>query len=330
MLTALSGVVEKVVFHNDRTGNTVLNVFCPETQETVAVVTSAPQVWAGEQFDGRGFWQHNPKHGHQFNATKVTLHPLPSSIKNPLLFLQSSLAGIGPKWAQVLLDTCGEGIFEAFDKEDPAIRGIKGLGKAKFAALLKSWRDVKARRFLAATLSSTGDFTTAQAIAAVESICSNPDTDPYEVLTKDPYCFVRMRLGFEFDVIDKMALQIGVARDDPRRIEAAILHSLHSEENSGHCASPRQAIVKQASSLVKLDINRSHMDKVYANGHVIVEEIRGTQCLYDRRLHQMELEVGDMLKRLAKGIPVWTKQLPVSFVSLCFVCHGEGDPGESG
>lgn len=315
-LTQIRGVVERIVFHNEKSGGTILHVYRPDTRDTVAVLTTAPRIWAGEAFEALGTWHYNAKHGHQFNASKVTLDPVLSSITNPLLFLQSSFEGVGPKWAKLLHDAFGATVFERIENDDPALRAIKGLGKAKLAALRKSWTEVKARRYLSAMLASKGDFTVPQIIAAVESVCSDPSMEPQEVLQKDPYVFVRKRLGIDFHMVDRMAQLLGVARDDPRRIEAAILHSLHEEEGSGHCASPKQVIVKKAGALVTQDIPKALVDKVLQQGHVVLDDIRGTVCLYDKRIHAMEADVGAMLKRLTKGAPAWAKNPLMKTVDL--------------
>ena len=68
----LSGLVERVTFHNSETGFCVLRVKARGQRDLVAIVGHAATINAGEFITATGWWTTDREHGLQFNATSVT------------------------------------------------------------------------------------------------------------------------------------------------------------------------------------------------------------------------------------------------------------------
>ena len=65
----ISGVKERVTFHNDDSGFCVLRVKTKGHREETTVVGSLPSVTAGEWLVAEGCWVRDREHGLQFKAS---------------------------------------------------------------------------------------------------------------------------------------------------------------------------------------------------------------------------------------------------------------------
>ena len=64
----ISGLIERVTFHNDESGFCVLRVQTQGHREETTVVGSLPAVTAGEWLVADGWWVRDKEHGLQFRA----------------------------------------------------------------------------------------------------------------------------------------------------------------------------------------------------------------------------------------------------------------------
>jgi exodeoxyribonuclease V alpha subunit len=62
----ISGVIERVTFHNDDSGFCVLRIKTKGHREDTTVVGSLPSVTAGEWLAAEGWWVRDKEHGLQF------------------------------------------------------------------------------------------------------------------------------------------------------------------------------------------------------------------------------------------------------------------------
>jgi ATP-dependent exoDNAse (exonuclease V) alpha subunit len=102
----ISGVIERVTFHNDENGFCVLRIRTKGHREETTVVGSLPSVTAGEWLAAEGWWVRDKEHGLQFKATTMKTVP-PTTAEGIERYLGSGLAkGIGPILAKkVVLPT---------------------------------------------------------------------------------------------------------------------------------------------------------------------------------------------------------------------------------
>src|SRR5215218_7733384 len=68
---SLSGVVERITFHNLDNGYSVLKVLVPAQREVFTVVGTISSVVAGEYIEARGTWINDRTHGMQFKADEL-------------------------------------------------------------------------------------------------------------------------------------------------------------------------------------------------------------------------------------------------------------------
>src|SRR5882762_10175610 len=71
----ISGVIERVTFHNDDSGFCVLRVKARGQRDETTVIGSLPSVTAGEWLSAEGWWVRDEEHGLQFKATSMKTVP---------------------------------------------------------------------------------------------------------------------------------------------------------------------------------------------------------------------------------------------------------------
>ena len=68
MPESLSGIIERVAFHNQENGFCVLRGRVAGYSAVATVVGRVPSVSAGENFEAAGTWVNDREHGRQFRA----------------------------------------------------------------------------------------------------------------------------------------------------------------------------------------------------------------------------------------------------------------------
>ncbi len=95
-LEQLSGLVERVTFHNADSGFCVLRLKVRGERDLITLVSHAPSVTPGEYASASGNWVTDREHGRQFRAVFVKIAP-PNTLGGIERYLGSGMVkGIGP------------------------------------------------------------------------------------------------------------------------------------------------------------------------------------------------------------------------------------------
>jgi exodeoxyribonuclease V alpha subunit len=152
----LSGLVERVTFHSPETGFCVLRVKARGHRDVVTVLGSAAEVHAGEHIQASGQWQQHREHGLQFRASFLQVAP-PSSIERIRRYLGSGLIkGIGPHFADRLVKTFGERVFDVIERTPARLLEVDGIGKMRLQRITSGWVEQKAIREIMVFLQGHG------------------------------------------------------------------------------------------------------------------------------------------------------------------------------
>jgi exodeoxyribonuclease V alpha subunit len=142
----LSGLVERVTFHNPETGFAVMRVKVRERREPVTVVGAVAAVNAGEWITVQGTWVRDREHGLQLRADSITCSA-PNSRAGIEKYLGSGLIkGIGPVYAKKLVDKFGEEIFTIIEQSSARLEEIDGIGPTRRRKIKAAWAEQKVVR----------------------------------------------------------------------------------------------------------------------------------------------------------------------------------------
>ena len=115
-LESLSGLVERVTFHNGDSGFCVLRLQVKGERDLVTLIGHTPTVTPGEYASASGNWVTDREHGRQFRAVFVKIAP-PNTLSGIERYLGSGMVkGIGPIYAGRLVQAFATGVFEVIEQ----------------------------------------------------------------------------------------------------------------------------------------------------------------------------------------------------------------------
>ncbi len=246
----LRGIVQRVTYHNQDNGWSVLRVEpfnSPGGQETVTVHQT--KVFAGATMEFRGAWTVHPQFGRQFKAFEA-IEKKPATAAALEKYLGSGLIkGVGPKTAGRIVRHFKKETLNIFDHDIARLTEVPGIAKKKLAAIRKAWQEHRAIREVMMFLQGHGIST----LFAVRIYKKYGDR-AIAMVTEDPYRLANDFYGIGFFSADKVALSIGLANDSPQRIMAAIKHVLAASRDQGHCYLTVPQIDAGIADLLDMDI----------------------------------------------------------------------------
>ncbi len=114
-IESITGLVERVTYHNLENGFCVLRVVVKGHKDLVTVVGNLSAISAGEHVQASGIWIHDRQHGRQFKAQFLNSTP-PTSLEGIEKYLGSGMIkGICPVYAKKLVEAFGEDVFDIIE-----------------------------------------------------------------------------------------------------------------------------------------------------------------------------------------------------------------------
>ncbi|MBU0992184.1 MAG: AAA family ATPase [Proteobacteria bacterium] len=246
-LVRLSGIVERVTFHNAENGWSVLKVSpFNEPHKLVTVTIHQAKVFAGSSMDFYGNWGYHPKHGEQFKAERV-IEKKPSTSAALEKYLGSGLIkNVGPKTAHKIVKFFHERTLQVFEENIDELLKVPGIAEKKLLDIKNSWQEHRAIRDVMIFLQGYGIST----LFAVK-IFKAYGNDAIKKVSSNPYQLSRDIYGIGFFSADKIALNMGFEKDGVPRIEAGIKHVLAAARDNGHCYLLESQIIKNSQELLE-------------------------------------------------------------------------------
>jgi exodeoxyribonuclease V alpha subunit len=302
----LSGIVERVTFHNPENGFAVLRVQVAGRRGLVTVVGHLPSVVAGEYVEASGAWVQDREHGPQFKAAELRAMP-PHTLAGIEKYLGSGLVkGIGPHFARKIVAHFGERTLEVIDESPSYLKEVKGIGPRRIQRIRESWQEQKAVRRIMVFLQSHG-VGTARAVRIYKTY----GEQAVELVRANPYRLATDIWGVGFHTADELAQRLGVDRASPLRASAALRFVLQQLSQKGHVGYP-EAVIVEGTRLpdrlgeVLADIPRPVLAEAIesdrAAGELVREPGGEEPWLYLKPLFLAELGVARAVNQLRIGL----------------------------
>lgn len=296
----LRGVVDRITFHSEENGWSVLKVLPitnPGREETVIVHQA--KIFAGATMEFYGSWTSHPKFGRQFQAEKAT-ETKPATAAALEKYLGSGLIkGLGPKTAKKIVDHFGAEILDIFEGDIDRLIEVPGIAQGKLNMISTAWVEHRSIREVMFFLQSHGIST----LFAVR-IFKEYGEAAIQRVAADPYALARDFWGIGFLSADKVALSIGFAEDSPMRIMAAIRHVLAASKDEGHCFLYRSQIEASVGELLGFHVGETLDDLLWQmqdDDQLAVRQLANNQgvveaCYYSKSLYYDEKYLAARLK----------------------------------
>src|ERR1700741_2394256 len=312
----ISGLIERVTFHNDESGFCVLRGKVKAQRDDVTVVGCMPSVTAGEWLAAEGWWVRDKEHGLQFKATTLKTVP-PTTAEGIEQYLGSGLVkGIGPIIAKKLVGYFGADVLAVIESRPSELQSVDGIGPKRRERIAHAWQEAKQIREIMLFLHSHG-VSTSRAVRifkaygeqAIEKVRSNPYT-----LAKDIY-------GIGFATADQIAQKVGIPKDSINRARAGIDHVLLEATSDGHCALPLGKLKLAAVKLLEVPEGTvdQALSQMLTGGSLLLEEIEGEPLIFLPHFRRAEEGIAVRIKRLVGGT---TGYPPIDFEKAVAWCEG--------
>ena len=247
-LTVLSGMVETVIYSNEDTGFTVLEL--NNGKELITVVGELMGAVEGEKLTLHGVYTVHPNYGTQFKASACE-RTLPATAAAIEQFLANgAVKGIGPVLASRLVKAFGDDTLEIMEKEPHRLTEVPGISPSKCDKIAEEVSRLFGVRMVMLFLSRFG----IDAATSIE-IWKRYGSGTQELVSENPYVLCDESIGVEFELCDSMAEKLEIPMDSSYRIAAGILHVLRHNLNNGHTCLPYDKLLPTACQLLEQSEN---------------------------------------------------------------------------
>ena len=300
----LEGIIERVTFHNEESGYSVLKVQVKGNRDLITVVGFVSSISPGESMTSFGQWIQTKEYGRQFKAKSIQTIP-PSSLKGIEKYLGSgSVKGIGPYLSKKLVEAFGFDVFDIIEKNPEKLNRVEGIGPKRIELIVSAWQDQKTIRSIMVFLQGHG-ISTSKAMRIFktygESSVNRVRTNPYQ-LAQDIH-------GIGFQSADMIAEKLGIDKNSLIRAKAGIAYVLMQRVQEGSCAYPEVNLLQEASELLKIEptILQEAIEAQLNEGQFIAEFIENENCLYPAPICRCENEIARLLKRINQAPLPWER-----------------------
>ncbi len=298
----LSGLIERVTFHNPETGFCVLKVKVKGHKDLAVIVGVCAVVTAGEWIEAGGFWIQDRQYGQQFKALSLRAMP-PTTLEGIEKYLGSGMIrGIGPVYASRLVKAFGEGVFTIIEDEPERLKTIAGIGTGRLEKIISGWAAQKAIRDIMLFLHSHG-ISTARAVRIYKTYGDNA----IDLIRQNPYRLAQDIRGIGFVSADKISMSLGMDKTSLQRVRAGISYALGKATDEGHCGLPVPTLLNSCQEL--LDVEVPLVSQALAleleQGTVIKDAIKRTECIFSGSLYASEKGIAERLQALSQGPLPW-------------------------
>jgi exodeoxyribonuclease V alpha subunit len=298
----LSGLVERVTYHNPENGFCVLRVKARGQRDPVAVVGHAAIVNAGEFISATGWWVNDREHGLQFKATHVTTTQ-PTTLEGIEKYLGSGMIrGIGPVYARALIRAFGEAVFDLIEQQPERLREVTGIGAKRAARIVAGWADQKAIREIMLFLHANG-VGTSRAVRIFKTY----GQQAIPLITENPYRLARDIRGIGFRTADQVAFKLGIAKDAMIRVRAGLSFGLSEATGDGHCGLPVAELFRSTAELIEVETEliQAALALELEDGELMADSVGGEACVFLAGLYYSERMIAERLRLLSAGRPPW-------------------------
>ena len=220
------------------------------------------------RYDLQGRWKTNAKYGRQFEV--LTYDEIITPTKEGVIAYLSSgqIKGIGPVLAERIYNEFGENTLDVLDKDPERLLTISGISREKLIKIRDSYLASRGARDVIAFLMPYG-ITAKRAVRFYREY----GTKAIEVVKEQPYRLCEIA-GIGFATADKIAMNMGISRLAPQRVDEGLLYTLKDAENNGHLCMGKDKFIEVAKKLLDTEdlteqMIRARASKLAKSGELV-------------------------------------------------------------
>ena len=280
----IQGVISAVVYENYDNGYAVLRLNVGGGQG-VTVVGTIPLPAVGERLMVTGKWSNHSSYGRQFEAEFLE-RMMPQTGMEILSYLSSRIIkGIGPKMAARIVERFGDETLLVMERQPERLAEVSGISREKAQLIGEEFRQRVGMRSLM-------EFFTMHHLPAELAVRTYKlyGETAVTLLYEDPYLLMDEGLDAPFGAVDRFAIDLGVAGDDPRRVEAGILFELRYNLTAGHSFLPEDKLALATAQLLNIEEEtaRQGIGRLLEGERLVRDTLAGITVNYLPELYEAE------------------------------------------
>lgn len=299
----ITGTIDFVRFHSPESGYCVLKIDRVNGPSCTTVgYMASPQ--ENSQYKFKGEWIKHEKYGWQFKFDEFELH-LPENRSGITRYLESVMYGVGPVRAKMIVDELGEKTLQKIKDEPSILEKFDFIEQKQINEITKDLNENSLQAEFKSSICRRG-ISAKMASRIWTTYVSFHKKDPSQILTEieeNPYILINDidRIGFK--TADKIARSLGIEKNSPFRLQAAIKHILKESTTKGHVYLPFSKIYRELCDLLN-DINITEKEvaiTVKKMSDIENKLERESNDIYLKNLNKAEKQLANQIKRIVRS-----------------------------
>ena len=292
----IEGVLAEIIYQNE-VNSYVVGVFETE-EEQFTVVGYLPFIRKGDSLKIVGKFVEHKDYGEQFKIETFeklmpkTLGALETYLAN------GDIKGVGPATASKIVNKFGEETIYVLKFEPEKLAQIKGITKDKAIEIsesfIENWEVWQIVGFLerfgigAESAKKVYDLLGINAIAEIEA---------------NPYILIDISRGVDFKQIDQMAIQLGVERENQKRVKSGIKYALIKITYNGHCCTLKENLIEYVKTLLNVSepVIEEGIINLKVNNEIVIENRDEEEWVYLYTFYNAENQIAQRITKLDKA-----------------------------
>ena len=283
-LEILQGTIAAVVYQNYDNGYSVLRLSLDNGQ-TATVVGTIPLPCMGERLMVTGKWVTHSSYGKQFEAEFLE-RMMPQSAREILTSLSGRVInGIGPRIAARIVQHFGDDTLRVMEREPERLAEISVISDKRAQEIGEEFR-------LQVGMRSRLECFALHHLSAELAVKTYKlyGEAAMDMLYDDPYLLTEEGLEAPFGAVDRFAIDLGFAGDDPRRVKAGLFFELRYNLTAGHSFLPEEKLVGATAMLLSVETEVTHaaLEQLLQSEQLVRAELAGITVIYLPALFEAE------------------------------------------
>lgn len=244
----ITGSVERVTYHNEQNGYTVLRFQVKGHREPVIAVGNFSTISPGESLRLTGLWTTHPQYGDQFKISESAV-VRPATIAGIQKYLGSGLIkGVGPVTAKRIVEHFKEKTLDVIETDIARLAEVPGIARKRVEMIQRAWEEQRSVKEVMLFLQSHGVST-----HFAVKIFKQYGNQAISIVEKTPYRLAIDVYGIGFRSADQIARNLGLPADSPERLQAGLRFVLLEASEEGHCFLPQGELAKRAAKALDIE-----------------------------------------------------------------------------
>ena len=208
------------------------------------------------------------------------------------------IKGVGPATASKIVNKFGEETIYVLKFEPEKLAQIRGITKDKAIEIsesfIENWEVWQIVGFLerfgigAESAKKVYDLLGINAIAEIEA---------------NPYILIDISRGVDFKQIDQMAIQLGVERENQKRVKSGIKYALIKITYNGHCCTLKENLIEYVKTLLNVSepVIEEGIINLKVNNEIVIEDRDEEEWVYLYTFYNAENQIAQRITKLDKA-----------------------------